>query len=182
MENEFKMYSNKVFANILKGLIDDTYYSTTEFEKELKARFGTGISYKQLNKYLNGTAIPKADNLYLLAEFFRIQIDALLGRCDLDGIYFVPNEPNINKLHLDSTSRCTLAEIEDDTEIDVVNKLISNYNVIETFSTQLKKASAQLENVTDKGTKDDVIFVASHKVQMEIDKLFRKCLTKYMKK
>lgn len=182
MENEFKMYSNEVFANILKGLIDNTYYSKKEIEKELKARFGTGISSKQLDKYLNGTAIPKADNLYLLAEFFRIQTDALLGRCALNDLYFTPDEPNINKLHLDSISRRTLAEIENATEINIVNKLISNSDIIKTFATQLENATTQLKNTQDKETKEDVIFLASHKVQMEIDKLFRKCLTKYMKK
>lgn len=34
----------------------------------------------------------------------------------------------------------------------------------------------------DNETKEDVIFLASHKVQMEIDRLFRKSLTTYIKK
>lgn len=181
MENEFKMYSNEVFANILKGLINNTYYSTMEIEKELKNCFGTSISYKQLNKYLKGSAIPKADNLYLLAEFFRIQIDALLGRCDLDGFYFVSDEPNINKFHLDSDSRHKLSSIKNDTEIKVLNEIIDS-DLIETFATQLENATAQLKTAQDKETKENITYIASCMLQREIDKLFRKCLTKYMKK
>ena len=63
-----------------------------------------------------------------------------------------------------------------------MNKIISKSNLLDIFSTQLEDVTAQLKTITDNETKDDVIFLASHKVQLEIDKLFKKCLKEYLKK
>ena len=147
----------------------------------MKRLFGTTISDKQLKKYKSGTAVPKADSLYLLANFFNVQIDALVGICDIEDFYYTENARNKNKFHLNTGSRYKLSNIKNETEITILNKLIDS-NVIEIFTKQLENASAQLKDVNDKEKEDDIIFLASHKVQVEIDKLFRKCLNNYNKK
>lgn len=181
MENELKMYSNTTFASILKDLINDSGYSSKEIEKEMKASFGTTISYKQIDKYISGTAIPKADSLYLLANFFQIPIDALVGRCELDSFYFSKNELNKNKFHLNSDSKRILSNMENETQIDVINNIISSSSLLETFVTQIETASAQIKNTQDKETKENITYIASCMVQREIDKLFRKYIKKYLK-
>ena len=71
--------------------------------------------------------------------------------------------------------------MENETEITILNKLIDS-NVVETFTKQHENASVQLKGVNNKEKESDIIFLASHKVQVEIDKLFRKCLHKYNKR
>lgn len=182
MKKELEMYSNEQFAKNLKYLINNNSYTPKEMEKEMLNYFGNNISEKQLNKYLKGNATPKAGNLYLLADFFGVSTDSLLGRCELGEYYIETDDPNFNKFHLDSNSRYKLSEMENETEINVLNKIISKSNLLDIFITQLENATTQLKTITDNETKDDVIFLASHKVQMEIDKLFKKCLKEYMKK
>jgi hypothetical protein len=72
--------------------------------------------------------------------------------------------------------------MKNDTEIKVLNKIISKSNLIDIFATQLQNATEQIKNTNDIETKNDIAFLASHKVQAEIDKLFIKCLKEYMKK
>lgn len=182
MESKFEMYSNEKFAKNLKYLINNSSYTPNEIEKEMLTNLGANISAKQLKKYLNGTAIPMADKLYLLADFFGVSIDSLIGRFELSEYYIEKDDPNFNKFHLDSKSRYKLSNIESETEINVLNNIISKSNLLEIFFTQLENAAAKLKTVTDNETKDDVIFLASYKVQMEIDKVFKKCLKEYMKK
>ena len=72
--------------------------------------------------------------------------------------------------------------MENETEIYIMNKIITDSNLIETFTAQIENATVQLQTTTDKEIGNAIITFASHKVQVEIDKLFRKCLNKYNKK
>ena len=108
MQDDFQMYSNKTFANVLTNLVNDSGYSETEISNKMKRLFGTTISDKQLKKYMSGTAVPKADSLYLLANFFNVQIDALVGRCDIEDFYYTENARNKNKFHLNNDSKLTI--------------------------------------------------------------------------
>ena len=182
MEKDFEMYSNEQFAKNLKTIINNSGYDLKEIPQKLQTYFGTTISEKQLNKYLKGNATPKADNLYLLADFFSVSIDALIGRTDLNDFYVEIDDPKFNKFNLDSNSRYKLSDLKNEIQINVLNKIISKSNLLDIFSTQLEDVTAKLKTITDNETKDDVIFLASHKVQLEIDKLFKKCLKEYLKK
>lgn len=182
MQDDFQMYSNKTFANVLTNLVNDSGYSETEISNKMKRLFGTTISDKQLKKYMSGTAVPKADSLYLLANFFNVQIDALVGRCDIEDFYYTENARNKNKFHLNTDSRYKLSNMENKTEIYVMNKIITDSNLIETFTAQMETATIQLQTTPDKEIENAIITFASNKVQVEIDKLFRKCLHKYNKR
>lgn len=50
------------------------------------------------------------------------------------------------------------------------------------FAIQIENATAQLKDVTDKKTKDNIIFECSCSVQREIYNLFKKSVNDYMKK
>lgn len=182
MKKELEMYSNEQFAKNLKYLISNSGYDLKEISEKLQTYFGATISEKQLNKYLKGNATPKADNLYLLADFFGVSTDSLLGRCELSEYYIETDDPNFNKFHLDSNSRYKLSEMENETEINVLNKIISKSNLLDVFAEQLENATTQIETAPDKETKETITYIASCMLQREIDKLFRKCLTKYKKK
>lgn len=171
MEKDIEMYSNEIFASVLTNLMNG--YNATEISNALKEKFGTTISSKQLNNYMNGTAVPKADSLYLLAEYFRVQIDGLVGRCEIDDFYFSNNPKTKNKYNLNVDSRNKLSNMEIKKEIDVLNEMI-NSNIIETFATQLQTASAQIKTTDNKEIRNAIITYASHNLQIEIDKLFRK--------
>lgn len=184
MENGFEMYSNEDFGKNLQTLIDDSGYSTTEIEKKLKDNWNIEFSHRQLDKYKSGKSnqIIRADKLYALACFFSVSIDALLGRCELDGFYYMENQPSINKFHLDSKSKCILSEMRNETQIDIINKIISSPNILDTFATQLENASKQIKSTEDIESKETITYVASCILQREIDKLFRKCLKEFLKK
>lgn len=182
MENEVEIYSNSAFAKNLETLIDDSSYTISEIVSKMEKYFGIKISEKQIKRYVNGTAIPKANTLCLLATYFDVSVDGLLGRCAIDRIYINDNDDHsCNKFHLDSYSRRTLSKIDNDTKIDVLNKII-NSNLLNVFTTQLENATERLENITDKETKENIIFESSGIIQWEIYKLFRKSVNEYMKK
>lgn len=181
MKNNVQMYSKKYFSNNLKTLINNSGYDVKEIPKRLKDIFGISISEKQLYKYINEIAIPKADKLYLLADLFGVSIDGLIGRFELSEYYIEKDDPNFNKFHLDSNSRYKLSNIESETEINVLNNIISKSNLLEIFVSQLENAAAQLETAKDKESKETIIFIASCLMQREIDKVFRNCLSQYRK-
>lgn len=183
MENEIEIYSNDVFASNLKDLVDNSSYTPNEIAKKMEYYYGSSISGKQLKRYMNGTAIPKADTLCLLAIYFDVSIDALLGRCDIDRIYINDNDnPNFNKFHLNFDSRYILSKIDNDTKINVLNKIISKSNLLDVFTAQIGNVTAQLKDVTDKEIKDNIIFDCSCSIQREIYNIFKKCVNDYLKR
>ena len=183
MENEIVIYSNDVFASNLKNLIDNSSYTLQEIVRQMKNYYGSSISEKQLKRYINGTAVPKANTLFLLANYFEISIDALLGRCDIDRICINDNDnPNFNKFHLDSNSRHTLTKIDNELTIDILNSIISKSNLLDVFTAQIGNVTAQLKDVTDKEIKDNIIFECSCSIQREIYNIFKKCVNDYLKR
>lgn len=74
------MYDNNVFIKNLSKLIED---KKTENKTQNQIADEIGISTGALSKYLNGNATPKADVLYLLAKYFNVTTDYLLGLSDV---------------------------------------------------------------------------------------------------
>lgn len=74
------MYDNNVFIKNLSKLIED---KKTENKTQNQIADEIGISTGALSKYLNGNATPKADVLYLLAKYFNVTADYLLGLSDV---------------------------------------------------------------------------------------------------
>lgn len=183
MQDKFQMYSNKVLAENLQILITNRGIPLTEICSIIKDKWGVKCSYKQMQKYVKGTTNQRigSDKLYALAKYFGVSMDGLVTKGMLDDDYIKIGNPNINHFHLNSSSRNKLANIENETEITILNKLIDS-NVVETFTKQVESVSALLKDVNDKEKESDIIFLASHKIQVEIDKLFRKYLNKYTKK
>ena len=183
MQDKFQMYSNDVLAENLQTLIINRGIPLDIICDYINNKWGVKFSYKQMQKYVKGTTTQRigTDKLYVLAKYFDVSMDALVTKGLLDDDYPKIGNPNINHFHLNANSRNKLSNIENETEITILNKLIDS-NVVETFTKQLENASAQLKDVNDKEKESDIILLASHKVQVEIDKLFRKCLNKYNKK
>lgn len=54
---------------------------------QIKVFVDTGISQSTLSKYENGDAIPTAENLLTLAEYYGTSVDFLLDRTDVKEPY-----------------------------------------------------------------------------------------------
>ena len=49
---------------------------------QLKVQMDTGISQSTLSKYESGDVIPTADNLVILADYYKTSVDFLMDRTD----------------------------------------------------------------------------------------------------
>ena len=49
---------------------------------QIKLQMETGIEQALISKYENGIRIPPTETLIVLAEYFKVSIDYLLGRSD----------------------------------------------------------------------------------------------------
>ena len=47
---------------------------------QLKVQMDTGISQSTLSKYESGDALPTADNLIILADYYKTSLDFLMDR------------------------------------------------------------------------------------------------------
>lgn len=54
---------------------------------QLKVQMDTGISQSTLSKYESGDMIPTADNLMLLADYYKTSVDFLMDRTDVRKPY-----------------------------------------------------------------------------------------------
>ena len=67
----------QVFATRLKALIKERELNNTTFAA------ASGLPRTTINGWTEGKAIPRADLLDVVADFFNVSIDYLLGRVDL---------------------------------------------------------------------------------------------------
>lgn len=49
---------------------------------QLKVQMDTGISQSMLSKYESGETLPTADNLMILADYYKTSLDFLMDRTD----------------------------------------------------------------------------------------------------
>lgn len=63
-----------IFAQRLKELMARTKTTQVELAKKL------GITRQSVSQYLNGDVIPNVEKLYLIADFFDVSSDYLIGR------------------------------------------------------------------------------------------------------
>ena len=63
-----------IFAQRLKELMVRTKTTQVELAKKL------GITRQSVSQYLNGDVIPNVEKLYLIADFFDVSSDYLIGR------------------------------------------------------------------------------------------------------
>lgn len=75
------MYNNSVFIENLSKLIEYEKEAMNKTQNQIADEIG--ISTGALSKYLNGNATPKADVLFLLAKYFNVTTDYLLGLSDV---------------------------------------------------------------------------------------------------
>ena len=179
MENDFKMYSNKQFAENLENLMKMFDYAPKELSNKIKEVCDVSITDKQITRYLNPNNKQRIGsvNLYAIAYLFDVSIDSLLNRCDFSEIY-VGNDNIVGKYKLSANSKKKLDSINNETAIDVLNKIICNTNLIDVFVEELQNVSNQYKTILDKETRADVVYMSSAKVQREIDKLFRNMIPK----
>ena len=62
---------------------------------QLKVQMDTGISQSMLSKYESGEALPTADNLMILADYYKTSLDFLMDRTDERKPYPQKREENI---------------------------------------------------------------------------------------
>ena len=168
MENDFKMYSNKQFAENLENLMKMFDYAPKELSNKIKEVCDVSITDKQITRYLNPNNKQRIGsvNLYAIAYLFDISIDSLLNRCDFSEIY-VGNDNIVGKYKLSADSK---------KKLDSIN--IFNTYLIDVFVEELQNVSNQYKTILDKETRADVVYMSSAKVQREIDKLFRNMIPK----
>ena len=67
------MFNQKIFAERLKSLREKLDLTHRDLEKE------TGVNYVSISRYENCKAIPGADAVGALADFFKVSSDYLMG-------------------------------------------------------------------------------------------------------
>lgn len=179
MENDFEMYSNKQFAENLKFLMKTFDYTPKELSIKIKEVCNVSITDKQITRYLNPNNTQRIGSvkLYALAYFFDVSIDYLLNRCDFTEIY-VGNDNIVGKYKLSANSKKALDSINNETAIDVLNKIICNTDLIDVFVEELQNVSNQYKTTIDKEARADVVYMSSARIQREVDRLFRNMLPK----
>lgn len=70
-----------MFKDIFKQLIYQNNLSAYQISKD------TGISESLISQWKNGRQLPKYDSLKILADYFNVSGDYLLGRTDIPQIY-----------------------------------------------------------------------------------------------
>ena len=73
---DIKERTIKVFAQKLKELLKDNNLNNTTFSKKC------GIPRTTINSWVECKKVPRADALLIVAEFFNVSTDFLLGRQD----------------------------------------------------------------------------------------------------
>lgn len=69
----------KVFVERLKGLIERTGSTNAELERAMD------ISKPTFQNVMQGRTTPSVDFIMMMADFFGVSVDYLLGRCDTEG-------------------------------------------------------------------------------------------------
>lgn len=62
-----------LFASRLKELLEENHLSKRKLAKEV------GVSATSISDWTNGKIQPTAESIYLLAEYFKVSADFLLG-------------------------------------------------------------------------------------------------------
>lgn len=88
------------FKDVLKGLREEKRYS----QKELADRLHLGAS--TIGMYENGSRMPKYEILEILADFFNVDMNYLLGKTPIrnsyrDGDISQWGDDNANRVHLE---------------------------------------------------------------------------------
>lgn len=75
-EYNYTLYDSS-FATRLRKLIDDTKVKRSDLAELL------GVSKQSIGQYCTGISVPPADKIVLLADYFDVSTDYLLGRTDV---------------------------------------------------------------------------------------------------
>lgn len=73
LDISYNIVMENKFASRLKDLIDDSEKNLRQLSKE------TGISTASLSDWSNGKVQPTAENIYIIAKYFGVTSDYLLG-------------------------------------------------------------------------------------------------------
>lgn len=73
LDISYNIIMENKFASRLKDLIDDSEKNLRQLSKE------TGISTASLSDWSNGKVQPTAENIYIIAKYFGVTSDYLLG-------------------------------------------------------------------------------------------------------
>lgn len=76
MSKKIKGYDG-ILATRLRGLMDEAKITQIELAKKL------GITRQSISQYMDGSIVPNAEKLYLIADFFDVSSDYLLGRTNV---------------------------------------------------------------------------------------------------
>lgn len=71
------------FCDRLKELRSDMGISQDKLSKDLKASSGMDISQQRINHYENQNNEPDFDTLVLLADFFHVSVDYIIGHSNI---------------------------------------------------------------------------------------------------
>lgn len=68
-----------VFGETLKKLRINKDLSIDELVNELNSKYETSISKSMISRYENGQADPKMENVRIIADYFKVSLDELIG-------------------------------------------------------------------------------------------------------
>ncbi|MBS4190348.1 helix-turn-helix domain-containing protein [Bacillus sp. FJAT-49705] len=78
------------FGEKLRELRNQKNLSIDELVSKLNSSYETSISKSMISRYENGQADPKMENVRVIADFFKVSSDFLLGISDTTVIPFQP--------------------------------------------------------------------------------------------
>lgn len=216
-----KQYSSVRFGENLRELRERANMTQEELSKELRD-YGTSLSTKMIGKYENGykEAVIGADKLYALSQILGVSIDYLLSN-EIE----MSTDNNVKELGLKIETIKKIKQIKKKeerakskvpetgeifkvpeplayiSEIDVLNRIITDSKVIDVFTEQAKeyieshlelyrKAEIIKEGKVEvdetltmlKCKNTDNLYMAKSKVNIEIEKLFKKYVNTQLKK
>ena len=89
-----------------------------------------GVTYQTIYKYEKGIAIPPADALLKLADYFNISVDELLGRTEVQNtVNEIDKKLKDNNIHIAANSRVDIGKLAklDDKQAKIINNLIDDF-------------------------------------------------------
>jgi transcriptional regulator with XRE-family HTH domain len=88
------------------------------------------VTYQTIYKYEKGIAVPPADAILKLAEYFNVTSDYLLGRTDTSNtVKEIDKKLKENNLHIAANSKVDLGKLAklDDKQAKIINNLIDDF-------------------------------------------------------
>lgn len=75
----------KIHIENLEKIFSERLKSSMKNKTQESVAKDTGITRQNLSRYIKGQSLPNSKNLFILAKYFNVSCDYLLGTIDLDS-------------------------------------------------------------------------------------------------